>query len=244
MRPRAAWAAPALVAALAFPSAARAFSNPALFAAPAEQGGGAGRHFTGSPADGLGCGVCHRGGAPPRIFVEGLPEALEPAARYDVTLRWELPQISHAMHVELLTAGGEHPGVELSNAAALPPEERCEGDPDGPPAVYAADLGARRVLGVQDCGASALTFSFVAPAEPLYFAIGAVRSDSSATPEGDGVLEHRGVLSPAGAPAEGGACAVQAPLGGGSLWHVAPCVSLLWLAVRRRSRSVRERRSE
>jgi hypothetical protein len=132
-------------------------------------------------------------------------------------MRWDPPELSHAIQVELSTLTG-HPGVELADADALPPEARCEGEPDGPPAVYAVDLGARRVIGVQDCGARELAFSFVATADPLFFSFGAVRSDGSATPEGDGVLEHRSALPAGGAPV--GACAFEAsPRGGeGGAW--------------------------
>lgn len=228
------WAALALVLPLLAPGRARAFSDPALFAAPALEGGGAGRHFTGSPADGHACGVCHSGGLPPTISLDGFPDVPTPGARYDVTLRWESPEISHALHLELMNPAGAHPGVELLNAGALPPEERCEGEPEGPAAVYAVDIGARRVLGVQDCGARALSFSFVAPAEPIHFALGAVRSDSSATPQGDGVLELRRVI---GGSDAGAACSFRAPSRADDGWILGLGALLLPLAARRRRRA-------
>lgn len=229
---------PALAGAVLVSAPAGAFSDPALFAAPADEGGGEGRYFTGSPVDGHACGVCHRGGIPPRVSLEGFPGVTEPGARYDVTLRWDLPEISHAMHVELVDQAGQHPGVELSNADDLPPDARCEGEPGGPPAVYAVDVGARRVLGVQDCGARALRFSFVAPAEPLFFTIGAVRSDSSATAEGDGVLEHRSTVT--STADEGASCAFRAPPRGGSGRVAGLCaLFLLPVAIRRRTRAPR-----
>jgi hypothetical protein len=239
---RTAWAVPALALPVLLAAPARAFSDPALFAAPATDGGGAGRYFTGSPADGHACGACHLGGATPRISFEGFPDAIEPWARYDVTLRWDPHDASHALHLELMNAAGEHPSVELSIADDLPPEARCEGEPDGAPAVYAVDAGARRVLGVQDCGARALAFSFVAPAEPLFFAIGAVRSDSSATPEGDGVLEQRRVIGSGAEP--GGACAIWAPSRGRAGCVAGLAALLVPLALRRRTPSARRRRSE
>lgn len=229
---RARWAAPVLVLPLLFCAEARAFSDPALFAAPAVEGGGAGRYFTGSPADGHSCGVCHRGGASPTVFLDGFPDVTRPGARYDVTVRWDEPDASHAMHLELMNPAGEHPSVELSNADALPLEEHCDGEPDGPPAVYAVDIGARRVLGVEDCGARALSFSFIAPAEPIHVALGVVRSDRSATPEGDGVLELRRVV---GSGADAGAgCSFRAPSGDGDAWILGLCAVLSALAVRRR----------
>lgn len=241
--------APAVFAALLFGALeagpALAFSDPVRFAAPAAEGGGAGRHFTGTPEDGFGCGVCHRGALPPSVTLEGFPTRTEPGARYEVTVRWASPELSHALHLELVGATGRHPAVELVNAADPPSEERCEGDPEGAPAVYSVDLGSRRVLGVQDCGATSLSFSFVAPAEPLYLAFGAVRSDGSATPEGDGVLEHRSRVLPGVAvgPGDLPACAASgagpgaapsAPLG--SRGTTVGIAAGLFLAARRRRR--------
>lgn len=235
MRGRVAAASWALVLAALVPGQALAFSDPELFGAPASEGGGAGRFFTGSPADGHACGVCHAGGVAPKVFFDGLPDAGEPGVRHDVTVRWELPELSHAMHLELVNEAGEHPQVELTNAGALPPEERCEGEPDGPAAVYTVDVGARRVLGVQDCGARSLSFSFVAPGGPLRFAAAVVRSNGSATPGGDGVLEVRGVIP--SAEGAGGACAFGVPApGGGRLAGPGALFGVLAVRARRRRR--------
>ncbi|MBK8258542.1 MAG: hypothetical protein IPK82_38515 [Polyangiaceae bacterium] len=240
MKIPAAWAASVVLLSALWAGSARAFSDPALFGAPATVGGGAGRHFTGSPADGHGCGVCHGGGAPPVILLDGFPEVTQPGARYDATLRWTSPELSHALHLELMNAAGEHPDIELSNDGALPAEERCEGVPDGAPAVYAVDIGPRRVLGVQDCGARSLSFSFVAPEGPLTLALGVVRSDQSATPDGDGVLEHRRVIPSSAETA--GSCAVCGPPHGGEAW-VAGLGALILISARRRARRLRPRRS-
>jgi hypothetical protein len=222
---------------------ASGFSDPALFTAAATMGGGDGRFFTGSPADGHSCGVCHSGDVAPGVVFEGLPDFTEPFARYDVTVRWAQPEMSHALQLELMSLTGQHPGVELSNADALPPEARCEGEPDGPSAVAAVDVGTRRVLGVQDCGARALTFSFVASEEPLYFAVGVVRSDRSATPEGDGVLEHRSVLEPLH-PSSAGSCSFGASSCAGAGWAFALGALFLQLAFRRLSPRVQRKRFE
>lgn len=238
------WAmAAALVLSVLCSAPADGFSDPALFAAPAAMGGGAGRFFTGSPVDGHACAVCHSGGLAPRVAFEGLPDVTEPFARYDVKVRWAQPEVSHALQLELMSLSGEHPEVELSDADALPPEARCEGEPDGPPAVYAVDVGKRRVLGVQDCGARALSFSFVAPAKPLYFAASVVRSDRSATPEGDGVLEHRSVIAPLNT-SFAGACSFAAPAGDGAGWVAGLGTLLLQLAFRRLSPRAQRRRLE
>jgi len=60
------------------PERARAFSEPAYYAADASGGGGGGRWFTGSPAEGYGCSVCHTGPAQLvsyPLYIEGLPHA-------------------------------------------------------------------------------------------------------------------------------------------------------------------------
>lgn len=47
------------MATLSHPSTTHAYSTPAAFSALAPTGGGGGRYFTGSPAEGYGCAVCH-----------------------------------------------------------------------------------------------------------------------------------------------------------------------------------------
>lgn len=188
---------------------AHAFSDPTLFAAPAAEGGGNGRYFTGSPVDGLACGVCHQGGEAPAVSITGLPSELEPRRRYEVGIVWDNAVASHALQLELVDSQGAQPDTELLALGALPSTSRCEGDESGEPAVYLTSVGLRRIVGVQDCGASELRFAFTAPdSSPLYFALGMVASDGSATASGDGVLELRTSLDQVGQAASfsGGAC--------------------------------------
>jgi hypothetical protein len=74
------------------PSAARAFSSPDAYAASSAVGGGGGRWFSGSPADGFGCSVCHSAAPGQRTFplyVAGLPfEGYQLASRHEVVLTW------------------------------------------------------------------------------------------------------------------------------------------------------------
>jgi hypothetical protein len=74
-------------------SLARAFSDPRLYGrVPTDtEGGGGGRWFTGSPADGYGCSVCHT--APSTysfpLVQTGLPkQGYVPGKRYSVHLTW------------------------------------------------------------------------------------------------------------------------------------------------------------
>lgn len=169
-----------------------AHSDPADFAESTELGGSGGRYFTGSPSDGLGCSVCHSGGTVPRMTFEGLPTAYAPGMRTTVTVAWEDPEVSHALALEIVDGEGRDAALELVDADALPPQTRCDGDPQGAPAAWVVELAQRRVLVVQDCGAREVSFAFTAPdVSELHFAAAAVRSDSSATAQGDGVLEVR-----------------------------------------------------
>lgn len=224
-----------MLVALLIPGAtARAFSDPSLYESAAERGGGAGRYFTGSPLDGHTCAVCHRGGAEPRIGMQGLPAEFEIGQTYEVAIHWAEPTEPHALQLELVSERGESPAVELVAADALPSSARCDSAADGEPAVYVTTVGARRVVGVRDCGASELRFRFTAPAaQRLAFAATVVRSDSSGTPEGDGVSEFRTVLYPRGrAPSSDGGCHVAGASAEGA--GQACLLMLIALAWRRR----------
>lgn len=206
---------------------ARAFSDPEMFAASPLEGGGGGRYFTGSPTDGQTCAACHRGGPEPVMTLSGLPERFEPGRRYEVAVRWQDMQAPHALQLELLSERGESP--ELALPDPLPAADRCDSLPDGDPATYVKVSGARRIVGVRDCRASELRFSFVAPAaRRLIFAATAVRSDSQGDSEGDGVSELRAVIydSARGRPSSG--CAAAGRTDGGWL------LCLLWLLWLRR----------
>lgn len=224
------------------PGAAKAFSDPELFAQPAERGGGGGRFFTGSPADGQACSVCHRGGVEPVLGVAGLPAEFEVGTSYDVTVRWAHPEIAHGLQLELLTDTSESPLVELPALESLSTGARCESSAEGDPAVYLTAIDKRRIVGVRDCGASELSFRFVAPsARRIAFSASVVRSDSSGTAEGDGALDLRHVIYARGqAPAAGG-CAVASARRGSDLFSVLVVLIVLSAARRRRSKGLAAR---
>lgn len=191
-------------------SSAAAYSDPAWFAESADVGGGAGRQFTGSPADGHACSVCHRGGDAPDVELTGLPDVFEPGRLYEVTLHWDGSAASHALQLELIDAAGKHPGVSIEPASVVGADGRCDSAEDGDPANYALDLGGRRIVGVRDCGASRVAIQFKAPDQPeLYFAASIVRTDSSGTAHGDGALDIRRTLKRQGETASTG-CRVGA----------------------------------
>lgn len=217
--------------ALGVPASAAAYSDPALFGQGVDKGGGGGRYFTGSRVDGYACSVCHRGGPPARFVVDGIPDAPVAGQRYELTVHWADPDTPHALQLELLTPSGAHPQVAITPAAMQPPESRCESKADGNPAVYATDVGARRIVGVEDCGASSVTVSFVATGEPIELAIGGVVSDGSDSAEGDGTFELRQMIGEHIVASGGGGACDTAGQGG---WLVG--LAALTAARRRRAR--------
>lgn len=226
---RAAWLVAA--AALAIPRGAHAFSDPALFGDSIDAGGADGRYFTGSRLDGYACSVCHRGGTTPVILVDGIPDELVAGTRYELVIHWPDPETPHALQLELLTASGGSPTVTVAPAAMLPAESRCDGQAGGMPAVYTVDVGARRIVGVEDCHASGVTVSFVATGEPIDLAIGAITSNGAGDVEGDGTYELRTRIGERLIATGGGGCNAS----GGDAGLLA-ALALVTAARRRRAR--------
>ncbi len=223
-----------VVATFGWCGSARAFSDADVFAQPALTGGGEGRYFTGSRTDPYSCSVCHSGGTAPEVTVTGLPDRIEPGERSEVTIRWKGPDTSHALQLELATEDGTHAELALTALDRLPRQQRCEQLEEGDPAVYAIDLEQRRVLGVSDCGASELRFSFTPKDdEELYFSLGVVRSDGSGTPDGDGVLEVRRRIG-ARAANDAGGCSVVVARRTPTAGAFAFALACLWAVSRRR----------
>lgn len=217
--------------ALAVPARAHAFSDPALFGQGVDKGGGDGRYFTGSRADGYACSVCHRGGATPTILVDGIPDAPVAGTRYELVIHWPDPETPHALQLELTTPSGAAPSVTVTPAAMLPADSRCDRLATGAPAVYTVDVGMRRIVGVEDCHAASVTVSFVATGELIDLSIGAVTSDQAGDVDGDGVVDLRLVIGEHLVATGGGGCNAS---GGdvGALFALA----LVTVARRRRAR--------
>lgn len=194
-------------------SRAAAFSDYELFSADPLLSGGGGRYFTGSPVDGFGCSVCHRGGPEPQVAFHGLPAGeYVPGASYDVEVVWSEPQVPHALALEFVNPLGQAAG-QLIPLEPVDASGRCTGEATGQPAVYMAAAEGRSILTLDDCGAANLRFRFTAPADPrVVFAASVVRSDGSETPDGDGVLEVRQVLVSQGTkpPISTSTCVVRA----------------------------------
>jgi len=137
-------------ASLAIAAQARAYSTPDAYIESASQGGGMGRWFSGSPADGYGCSVCHSAGPGQRempLYVTGLPlEGYTLAEPREVVLSWpefsrrwrELkpdpmqspvpgaPQPAMGMIGELVAESGKASGVIEIRGGTATALEQCE----------------------------------------------------------------------------------------------------------------------
>lgn len=225
---------------------AHAFGDLFRFNEPAAQGGGGGRWFTGSPADGYGCEVCHRGESSREVVVQGLPAVYQPGASYDVFVRWPLTSPRVTALVELTDELGHGAGSVLIPDSKLTPEESCAPAEDGIPAALVlagAELNLannRQLVGMQDCGGSVLHWIWTAPAIDMgtvLFTGGLVESDAQQNAEGDRVA---GFFRAIGSPSKperrvelSGGCAMG---GAGSSAPGCFVFVLFWLIVQKRSR--------
>jgi len=192
------------------PGAARAYSDPTNYQEDPELGGGGGRYFTGSSADGFGCEVCHQGGAVADLSIRGLPlDGFTPGAAYELTISWP-PSTEHlALMAEFTDEARMGAGtLALPRPDATPEPERCSGELLGQPSsgvLPLPDGSARQLVSVIDCGAHQVRFLWTAPIvapEAVWLQVGFVASNDDATPEGDGVTMARRVLLEKGASEE------------------------------------------
>ncbi len=131
-------------------SRAHAYSTPDAYAENPLAGGGGGRWFSGSPADGFGCSICH--GSPPTqrsfpMYVTGLPlNGYTLAESREIVLAWPefaqrwrelrpdptmpLPPTAPApamgMIAELVAESGKASGTIEIRTATAGPDELCE----------------------------------------------------------------------------------------------------------------------
>jgi hypothetical protein len=188
----------------AVPAIAFAYSDPTLYAEPTDIGGGGGRWFTGSSADGYGCDVCHTGGSGPDLSIIGLPtDGFMPGQHYEISIAW--PEKAQLALIAEFTDEQRHGAgtVTLPRPEATKEVERCALDEGGqlPTGLFAAESG-RNLFSVIDCGAKSTRFRWTAPTTaggPVWFNLGFVASNEDAMPGGDGVTMVRHALHAAGA---------------------------------------------
>lgn len=226
-------------------SSARAYLDTARFEAPAIEGGGGGRSFTGAPADGYTCAVCHRGGGSPALDVAGIPEdGWEPGATYELVVT--LPAATRNAGAALEIAGDDGRGrgaIAIVPDAELEAGDRCR---DGVTATtLALDAGERLVARTNVCGAARARVRWTAPptAESgVRLFVSAVAGNDSADPSGDGASAVVLPLRARGAPEAEGAMLGQrcsTTQGAGSTGVAATTLALAalvlgWRARRRR----------
>ena len=200
---------------------AHAYSSFADYARPIEEGGGGGKFFTGTPADGYTCDVCHSGAPGAKLDVLGLPSAgYVPGHTYQIALQWpESPDaIPHvALMVELTDTNGATAGTtSLVPYAEWTDQEKCAQD-----AFPAADVcragvepgccrdidptrdacsfpGERHMFWMLECGARAARFNWTAPTNPadVWFSASLLSSNTNNDAAGDGVTLTRYRLRP------------------------------------------------
>ncbi len=190
----------AIVCTIACPGAAQAYGSPALYQAdPAQYGGGGGRVFTGSPADGLSCDVCHRSEVDTPVGLEllgGPVSGYNPGETYAFTLNWNDEHL--AFTAEVTDAQGNPFGeLRAPPKSVLLPDETCA---SGTPAIETLALERGQALALSDCGATSMRLQWTAPnhltSGALY--IGVVSADGDGTPEGDGAAIVEFPLDPHG----------------------------------------------
>jgi hypothetical protein len=196
----------ALLLGLATPRV-QAFSDPNAFALSTPRAGGDGRYFTGSPADGYTCKVCHAGGTEPRLLVTGLPvDAYRPGASYEIVVDWPDSFEKFSLALELTDLVGQAAGsLRLPPQAELEPPELCEPVGDRTPAAsLAATASGRSIVQLPDCGAKRVRLLWTAPARDVgqvVFAGSAVASNGEGDTAGDGVTDFGRALGSPAAPA-------------------------------------------
>jgi hypothetical protein len=211
---------------IASAATARAYSSFGDYTRAIQEGGGGGRLFTGTPADGYGCKVCHRGAEGAKLEVVGLPEdGYEPGRSYEIALLWPATTPHTALMAELTDAAGRPAGVTaLAPYATWQLGERCVdngfpaadvcrkgGAGDGccrdmdPTRDSCSFPGERSVLWVLDCGSRFARVVWTAPAAvtgDVWFSTEMVTSNLQNDARGDGVTSVRRLIRPAGTAPE------------------------------------------
>lgn len=181
------WIVLAFIFAFATPRGVRAYIDARGFTQPAIEGGGGGRLFTGAPADGYSCAVCHRGGAPIAASIAGIPpDGWLPSQRYDFTIEFPSEPRNVSAVIEVADERGRGLGtLEPLPESALTAADRCR---NGVGAVGPVAVEGRTVARAEPCGARRARVRWTAPAAPTgsarIFAV-VVAGDGSGDPTGD-----------------------------------------------------------
>jgi hypothetical protein len=205
---------------------ALAYSELSRFSDATDLGGGAGVWFTGSPADGYDCSVCHESTEPLAVTITGLPERYDLGATYEVLMTWPMELEHVSALVEFSDEHGRGAGsVVLPGDAAMAQTESdtCMPYGLGIPAMQrfsAPDFNIsndRQIAGLVDCGGRQLRLQWTAPAQdagPIFFSGGVVESNHMSDLHGDAVVDLSQPILPRTQPAYAlntrGGCSVAA----------------------------------
>ena len=198
------------------PGSALAFSDPITFGKPTLAAGGGGHYFTGSPADGYTCKVCHAGGTEPKLSVKGLPlSGYRLGASYEVMVSWQSSD-KVSLALELTDDKGQRAGsLQLPDEAEVQIPELCEPADALVPAASLTEIDTRQVISVAECGSKRVRFLWTAPTTDVgrvWFSGAAVSSDAESDTEHDGVTDFGRVIgSPAVASSTNAQCGAVAP---------------------------------
>ena len=231
---------------------AHAYRNPERFGASVDDGGGGGKYFTLSRAEGYGCAVCHSQGSPVPVDIRNLPRTgYIPSQTYRITVDWPDDMPSVALNVEMTDYSGAPFGQLIApDPSTLAAADLCR-ESDSPSAgqTIPNDATGRRVLLVAECGQAQTTFDWIAPAAPAqgYFSTSIIFTNRDGKLNGDHVVDVsenlgiQGVMQPATSLFQG--CGIAGLRAGGSCTNTAAeCTyALLGLGVCLRRRSKRSR---
>jgi hypothetical protein len=187
------------------PANAAAYGEPRSFTESAMIGGGGGKFFTGSHAEGYTCQVCHTGGPSPQIHVIGLPvDGYIPNQTYRITVDWsdDLPAVG--LNLEMTdTVGNRFGELTAIDPALLSPADLCVGAVDTGAAETVELENGRRVLTVARCGQQQTTFQWRAPAQIAqgWLSGSVVASNRKKDVLGDGVTNISHTFGVQGLPA-------------------------------------------
>ncbi len=182
------------------PAVALGYGSPALYGAdPAHDGGGGGRIFTGSPADGWSCDVCHRSENATQVslkLVGGPTRGYTPGETYAFTLNWVDEHLAFTAEVTD-TQGRSFGELQAPPKSLLETDETCT---SGTPAIETLELERGHALALSDCGAKSMRLQWTAPDEkvPGALYIGLVAADGDGTPQGDHAALVEYPLTPQG----------------------------------------------
>ncbi len=227
---------------------AHAYQNPTRFADPPELGGGGGKFFTGSPADGYTCKVCHSEGKPTHLTIQGLPvSGYVPGTTYRITVDWIDDLKSVALNFEITDNQGHTAGtLAMPGIDELGPGDLCQiGFPDVQVMTTMADGRSIGVVG--ECGGHQATVDWTAPvAAPtgsaadseVWFTGSLVSADADGTVAGDNVTDFSRVIGPRGQAAPlasqlAAGCSTAAGRRAPWPWALCAALALLWLRRRR-----------